>query len=112
MLLNHPILHSLFEPEQYTTSWGSLQFDVLIDGIATCCFLNGDIRNLFRFRDTILMHREGLSSGSAIEGYKIICYPEQLAFVQEFFGDLVEYATVTMDEVERVLELDNPSLIE
>lgn len=58
------------------------------------------------------MHREGLSSGSAIEGYKIICYPEQLAFVQEFFGDLVEYATVTMDEVERVLELDNPSLIE
>lgn len=111
MLLNHPILHSLFEPEQYTTSWGSLQFDVLIDGIATCCFLNGDIRNLFRFRDTILMHREGLSSGSAIEGYKIICYPEQLAFVQEFFGDLVD-TTVTMDEVERVLELDNPSLIE
>ena len=106
------LLHSLFEPEQYTTSWGSLQFDMLVDGIDTCCFLNGDIRNLFRFRDTILMHREGLSSGSAIKGYKIICYPEQLAFVQEFFGDLVEYATVTMDEVERVLELDNPSLIE
>jgi len=32
--------------------------------------------------------------------------------VKEFFGDLVEYATVSMDEVERVLELDNPSLIE
>ncbi len=106
------LLSSLFEPEQYTASWGSLQFDVLIDGIETYCFLNGDIRNLFRFRETILMHREGVSSGSAIEGYKIICYPEQLAFVQEFFGDLVEYATVSMDEVERVLELDSPSLIE
>lgn len=59
------------------------------------------------------MHRDGLSSGSEIKGYKIICYPEQLDFVQEFFGDLVvEYATVTMDEVERVLELDSPSLIE
>ncbi len=58
------------------------------------------------------MHREGLSSGSAIEGYKIICYPEQLAFVQEFFGDLADIATVSIDDVERVLELDSPSLIE
>lgn len=106
------LLDALFEPEQYTTSWGTLQFDMIVDGIDTFCFLNGDIRNLFRFRETILMHREGVSSGSAIEGYKVICYPEQLTLVQKFFGDLAEVATVTMDELENVLEIDRPSLIE
>ena len=36
----------------------------------------------------------------------------QLAFVQEFLGDLAEYATVTMDAVENALELNSLSLIE
>ena len=106
------VLDSLFEPEQYISSWGSIQFNVLVDGIDTYCFLNGDLRNLFNFRDTILMRKEGLLPSTMIVGHKVICYPEQLAFVQEFFGDLVEYATVSLDEVERVLELNRPSLIE
>ncbi len=106
------LLSSLFEPEQYTASWGSLQFDVLVDGIDTYCFLNGDIRNLFNFRNTLLMRKEGLLRHGLVVGHKVICYPEQLAFVKEFFGDLAEYATVSMDDVERVLELDSPSLIE
>ena len=106
------LLFSLFGPEKATTSWGGLQFDVLIDGIDTYCFLDGDIRNLFNFRDTILMRKEGLLSSGTIRGHQVICYPEQLAFVQEFFGDLAEYATVTMDAVENALELNSPSLIE
>ena len=52
-----------------------------------------------------------LPSGT-VSGHQVICYPEQLAFVQEFFGDLAEYATVTMDAVENALELNSPSLIE
>ena len=32
--------------------------------------------------------------------------------VQKFFGDLAEVATVTMDDLENVLEIDRPSLIE
>ena len=103
---------SLFEPEQYTTSWGSISFNVLVDGIDTYCFLNGDIRNLFNFRDTILMRKEGLLPSTMIVGHKVICYPEQLAMVQKFFGDLAEVATVTMDDLENVLEIDRPSLIE
>ena len=106
------LLRSLFEPEQYTTSWGSLQFDVLVDGIDTYCFLNGDIRNLFNFRNTILMRKEGLLRHGLVVGHKVICYPEQLTLVQEFFGDLADIATVSIDDVERVLELDSPSLIE
>ena len=106
------LLLSLFEPKQCTTSWGGLSFNVFVDGIDTYCFLDGDIRNLFNFRDTILMRNEGLLPRNTIRGHKVICYPEQLAFVQEFFGDLVEYATVTMDAVESALELDRPSLID
>ena len=106
------LLLSLFEPKQCTTSWGGLSFNVFVDGIDTYCFLDGDIRNLFNFRDTILMRNEGLLPRNTIRGHKVICYPEQLAFVQEFFGDLVEYATVTMEAVENALELNRPSLIE
>ena len=78
------ILFSLFGPEKAITSWGALQFDVLIDGIDTYCILDGDIRNLFNFRDTILMRKEGLLPSSTVDEYKIIYYPEQLAMVQEF----------------------------
>jgi len=84
------LLDTLFEPEQYTTSWGFLQFDLLVDGIDTCCFLNGDIRNLFNFRDTILMRKEGLLRHGLVVGHKVICYQEQLAMVKGSFGDLVE----------------------
>ena len=58
------------------------------------------------------MRNEGLLPRNTVRGHKVICYPEQLAFVQEFFGDLGEYATVTMDAVESALELDRPSLID
>lgn len=61
---------------------------------------------------TILMQREGLLPSSTVDGYKIICYPEQIDLVQEFFGGLADIATVTMDDVERVLEFDSPSLNE
>ena len=87
-------------------------FNVFVDGIDTYCFLNGDIRNLFNFRDTILMRNEGMLPSGTVRGHKVICYPEQLAFVQEFLGDLAEYATVTMDAVENALELNSLSLIE
>ena len=106
------LLYSLFEPKQCTTSWGCLSFNVFVDGIDTYCFLNGDIRNLFNFRDTILMRNEGMLPSGTVRGHKVICYPEQLAFVQEFLGDLAEYATVTMDAVENALELNSLSLIE
>ncbi len=106
------LLFSLFGQEKATSPWGGLQFHTLIDGIDTYCFLDGDIRNLFNFRDTILMRNEGMLPTDTISGHQVICYPEQLAFVQEFFGDLAEYATVTMDAVENALELNRPSLIE
>ena len=106
------LLYSLFEPKQCTTSWGCLSFNVFVDGIDTYCFLNGDIRNLFNFRDTILMRIEGMLPSGTVRGHKVICYPEQLAFVQEFLGNLAEYATVTMDAVENVLDLNSLSLIE
>ena len=106
------LLFSLFGQEKATSPWGGLQFHTLIDGIDTYCFLDGDIRNLFNFRDTILMRKEGLLPSDTISGHQVICYPEQLAFVQEFFCDLAEYATVTMDAVENALELNRPSLIE
>ena len=106
------VLDALFEPEQYIASWGSLRFNVFVDGIDTFCFLNGDIRNLFHFRDTILMRKEGFLSSGTVNGHRVICYPEQLAFVQEYFGDLADIATVTMDDIENVLEIDRPSLIE
>ena len=58
------------------------------------------------------MRKEGLLSSGTINGHRVICYPEQLAFVQEYFGDLADIATVTMDDLENVLEIDRPSLIE
>lgn len=104
------LLYSLFGPEKSRTSWGTLQFSMYDDGIETLCFLDGDIRNLFVFRDKILLQKEGMLPGT-VKGYKLICYPEQVGLVQEYLGDLAEIFTVTMDNVEEALELDRPSLI-
>ena len=112
MVWQADLLFSLYGPEKCVSSWGTLRFSVLLDGIDTYCFLDGDIRNLFNFRDTILMRKEGLLPSTLIMGHKVICYPEQLAMVQKFFGDLAEVATVTMDDLESVLEIDRPSLME
>ena len=43
--------------------------------------MDDEVRRLFRFREAIL-NREGK--------FKIICYPEQMAFLQAYFGELAE----------------------
>ena len=57
------------------------------------------------------MRKEGSLPSDTIRGHRVICYPEQFAFVQGLFGDLAVISTVTMDAIEDAMELDRPSLI-
>ena len=65
-------------------------------------FLDGDISRLFRFREAIL-DRTGK--------FKIICFPEQIPFLKEYFGDMIELVTVNLDELEDMLEIKKNCLL-
>lgn len=95
-------LDALFADEDRSYDRGIFTHDAYEDGVFQLSFLDGDIGRLFRFREAIL-DRDGK--------YKIICYPEQISFLKEYFGDLAELATVGMDPVEELLKIDTRSLI-
>ena len=96
------ILESLFEDENRSYGRGTFTYDAYVDGVFEFSFLDGDISRLFRFREAIL-DRDGK--------FRIICYPEQMAFLKECFGDMVELDTVKMDELQDVLEIKESSLL-
>ena len=96
------LLEGLFDNEDRSYNRGSFTYDAYHDGVFQLSFLDGDIGRLFRFREAIL-DREGV--------FKIICYPEQVAFLQVYFEDLAELVTVKMDAVEDLLDINIKSLI-
>ena len=96
------ILDWAFDDEDRSYDRGIFTFDAYADGVFEFSFLDGDLGRLFRFREAIL-DREG--------EYRIICYPEQLVFLEEYFGDMVEMETVKMNNLQDVLEIKESSLL-
>ena len=96
------ILNALFDPKIRSYNRGSFTYDAHEKGEFQFSFLDGNIWRLFRFREAIL-NRSGI--------FRIICYPEQKAFLQAYFRDMAELSTVKMDDVEELLEINATSLI-
>ena len=96
------ILEWAFDDDDRSYDRGIFTYDAYIDGVFEFSFLDGDLARLFRFREAIL-DREG--------EYRIICYPEQIPFLQEYFGDMVELESVKMDEIQDVLEIKEKILL-
>lgn len=96
------ILGRLFKQEERSYNMGSFTYDARVDGVFELSFLDGDIWRLFRFREAIL-NREGK--------FRVVCYHEQVEFVQKYLGDLVTLRTGKIDTVEKWLEIKPVSLL-
>ena len=96
------ILEWAFDDDDRSYDRGIFTYDAYIDGVFEFSFLDGDLARLFRFREAIL-DREG--------EYRIICYPEQVPFLKEYFGDMVELESVKMDEIRDILEIKEKILL-
>ena len=96
------ILEWAFDDEDRSYDRGIFTYDAYIDSVFEFSFLDGDLARLFRFREAIL-DRDG--------EYRIICYPEQIPFLKEYLGDMVELETVEMNELQDVLEMKENSLL-
>ena len=59
----------------------------------TLSFLDSNLCRLFRFREAVL--------GDPSLKYKIICFPEQLPFLDSYPGDKVSYGTANIAQVEK-----------
>lgn len=73
-----------------------------MNGECQISFLDGNIRRLFHFREAIL-HRDLQR--------RVVCYHEQVQFIQKYLGDLVALRTGKIDTVENWLEIEPVSLL-
>lgn len=88
------ILDLLFEPEDRSHNRGSFDYDAVENDVYMLSFLDGDIIRLNRFRESIGKNR--CPAG-------VLCYPEQVRFLQNYLGSHVKVSTICIDVVEAAL---------
>ena len=91
------ILRALFKREERSFDMGSFTYDACADGVYTLFFLDSNLWRLFRFREAVL--------GDPSLKYRIICFPEQMAFLKSYLGNRVSYATVSVEQVGKSLRI-------
>ena len=96
------ILDGLFDEEDRSFDRGSFTYDAHVNGEFQMSFLDGNIRRLFHFREAIL--NRDLKC-------RVVCYHEQVEFVQKYLGDLVSLRTGKVDTVENWLNIEPVSLL-
>ena len=73
----------------------SLNYDIYNNGIYTLSLLDYDMRRLILAKSNInTLIKEGKSFT-----YQILCFPEQVDELYQYFEDYVEYLTVNIDEL-------------
>lgn len=73
----------------------SLAYDIFDNGVYTLNLLDYDMRRLILAKSNINM----LIKEDKSFTYQILCFPEQIDELYQFFGDDVEYLTVNIDEL-------------
>ena len=91
------ILRALFKREERSFDMGSFTYDAHTDGVYTLSFLDSNLWRLFRFREAVL--------GDPSLKCRIICFPEQMAFLKSYLGNRVSYATVSVEQVGKSLRI-------
>lgn len=96
------ILNALFNSKVRSYNRGSFTYDAHENGEFQFSFLDGNIRRLFHFREAI-MNRDLRC--------RVVCYHEQVEFVQKYLADLVSLRTGRIDTVESWLEIKPVNLL-
>lgn len=68
------------------------------DGEYYYSFLDSNIARLITFKRKVLKHKLSFS---------IYCFPHQVSFLQEFFGEKVNLIQISLESVEELLEVDS-----
>ncbi len=85
------LLDLLFEPSTRTYGQGMMECDAQVGGVWVLSHLDGDIARLLRFREG-LWSRQGKA--------EVVCFPQQVPFVEDFLGGLADLRVVELDAVE------------
>lgn len=91
---NH-LLSLIYDDELLEHGSMSLTYDIINNGVYTLSLLDYDMRRLILAKSNInMLIKEGKSFT-----YQILCFPEQIDELYQFFGDNAEYLTVNIDEL-------------
>lgn len=89
------ILSLIYNDESLKSGSMSLNYDIYNNGVYTLSLLDYDMRRLILAKSNInMLIKEGKSFT-----YQILCFPEQIDELYQFFGDNAEYLTVNIDEL-------------
>lgn len=84
----------LFDESERLDETSSLDCDAYVDGVYIFSYLDTNMARLIRFR--------GIIAGSGFD-YEIVCYPFQVKFIKEYFGNDVQIKTIELDVIEQAL---------
>ena len=96
------ILDALFEKNERSYDKGAFVYDAYRNDKYYLSFVDSNIWRLFRFHKAAL-EREGT--------FVVACYEEQKPFLRAYFADTVKFATVNMEKLENVLNIEKRDLI-
>ncbi len=91
---NEKLMSLLFEPELRSYNHGMFEYDALIDGRYVFSHLDSDLARLIRFREAF-QHQT--------RPFEVLCFPEQVPFLQEYLGKSIGIKTIDMALVESEL---------
>lgn len=89
------ILSLIYNDESLKRRSMSLNYDIYNNGVYTLSLLDYDMRRLILVKSKI---KTLIKEGKTFT-YQILCFPEQVDELYQYFGDDVEYLTVNIDEL-------------
>lgn len=93
---NESLLSLLFSPDDRTYNRAKIEADAIEDNVYMYSFLDSDISRLLRFR-------RGLRN-QAVDKYEILCFREQVSFLQKLFGKEVPLRVIDLRATEEAMK--------
>ncbi len=104
------LLDLLFEEEQRSYERGAFEYDAYVDGVYVLSHLDGDLGRLRRFKEAI---DEEIEKGRAnAEQYEVLCFEDQVVFLDEYLKDLAKVRVLKRADVETALNLKRRDIFE
>lgn len=88
------VLGLLFEDDQRSYGSGQFEYDAFIDGTYVFVHFDGDLARLIRYRDASQFFKGP---------HEVLCFPQQVDYVQRYLGKKVNIKTIDIDVIEEAL---------
>ena len=97
------LLDLFFEPEQRSYDRGVFEYDAYVDGVYVLSHLDGDIARLIRFKESVI---------NRADKYEVLCFEDQVNFLNGYLKDFVQLRVIGRKEVEDALEIKRRNVLE